>query len=554
MSTTAQLCSQSSTDLRLAGTWPGDEPGWPDHRVRMYLGIFIVLGTSMRLLRFGLKHPLWSDEAFLTFNLISRDFEQLTHPLDYQQVCPLLFLWAEKAIGQAVGFSEWTLRLLPTLASIASLFLFRHVAGRLLRGLALVIAVAFLAIAFTPIRHAGEIKPYATDFLVALGLIALAVEWLRTPHRTGFLWGLAALGPLAIGLSYPAVFVVGSVGLVLALPVCKSHSLRAIVPLAVFGVVSAGAFCWLLQRVVAAQSASVAHWMSVYWAGAFPPQAPLAFFVWLARTHTSQMFAYPGGGDHGASAITTGLVIAAIAMYLRRGSKPILALLLLPFALGMIAAALGRYPYGGSARTMQYVAPAILLMAGLGAAVLLAKLPGPHWPGLVSLLVMSTIFIVGIEMMAWDVTHPYKIFPDRTSREFARQFWRDESAGAELVCAKTDLRLPLDTVTWQGNRAANYLCYQKIYCDRLRENQQPRYDLVRESHPLRVVVFQETLSDCSAVSEWIARNGDRFELRGRRERIVNSGVVLGRLNFEERYVVYELAPGRLAMKPKDTQR
>ena len=129
------MCSQSSAELRLAGTWSGEEPDWPDHRVRKYLRIFIGLGISIRLLRFGLQHPLWSDEAFLTFNLISRDFEQLTHPLDYQQVCPLLFLWAEKAIGQAIGFSEWSLRLLPTIASIASLFLFRHVAGRLLRGL-----------------------------------------------------------------------------------------------------------------------------------------------------------------------------------------------------------------------------------------------------------------------------------------------------------------------------------------------------------------------------------------------------------------------------------
>ena len=520
----------------------------------MYLRIFIVLGIAMRLLRFGLKHPLWSDEAYLTFNLISRDIEQLTHALDYQQVCPLLFLWTERAIGQAVGFSEWSLRLLPTIASIASLFLFRHVAGRLLRGLGLVIAVAFLAISFTPIRHAGEIKPYATDFLVALGLIALAVEWLRTPDRTRFLWGLAMLGPVAIGLSYPAVFVVGSVGLVLALPVCRARSSRAMVPLAVFGVASAGEFYGLLQHVVASQCASVLHWMSVYWAGAFPPRAPMALFQWLIRTHTSQMFAYPGGGDYGASAITTGLVIAAIAVYLRRGSKPILALLLMPFALGLIAAALGRYPYGVSARTMQYVAPAILLMAGLGAAVLLARLPGPHWRQPVSLLIMGTIFIVGIGMMAWDAAHPYKILYDHTSRDFARQFWRGESAGAELICAKTDLRLPLDSLAWQGNRAASYLCYQKIYYDRFRANRRPRYDLVSESHPLRVVVFQETPGDRSTVSEWIAKHGDRFELRGRRERTVNSGVVLGRLKFEERYVVYEFAPGRLAMKPQNEQR
>jgi hypothetical protein len=546
--------SQSSVDLRLAGTWSGDDPGWPDHRVRMYSRLFIVLGISMRLLRFGLKHPLWSDEAFLTCNLINRDFEQLSHPLDYQQVCPLLFLWLEEAIGQVIGFSEWSLRLLPTIASIASLILFRHVAGRLLKGLALAIAVAFLAIAFTPIRHAGEIKPYATDFLVALGLIGLAIEWLRTPNRTAFLWGLAVLGPLAIGLSYPAVFVVGSVGLVLALPVCRSRSSGAIVPLVVFGLASAGAFYWLFWSVADSQSANVMQWMSVYWAGAFPPRAPLALIGWFVRTHTSQMFAYPGGGDYGASSLTTALVITAIVAYARRGSKPVLALLLMPFAFGLIAAELGRYPYGGSARTMQYVAPAILLMAGLGAAVLLSRLPGPRWIEPVSRLVMSTLFIVGIGMMAWDAAHPYKILYDHTSRNFARRFWREESAGSELICAKTDLRLPLDALAWQGNRAAGYLCYQKIYCNRLRENHRPRYELVSGSHPLRLVVFLETPGDRSVVSEWIAKNSDRFELLGRRERIVNSGVVLGRLKFEDRYVIYEIAPRCLATKPKSTQR
>jgi hypothetical protein len=542
--------SQSSVDLRLSGIWSGDDPGWPDHRVQMYVRMFIVLGISMRLLRFGLNHPLWSDEAFLTCNLISRDFEQLTRPLDYQQVCPILFLWAEKAIGEAIGFSEWSLRLLPTIASIASLFLFRHVAGRLLKGLALVIAVGFLAIAYTPIRHAGEIKPYATDFLVALGLITLAIEWLRAPDRTGFLWGLAALGPLAIALSYPAVFVVGSVGLVLALPVVRSRSSSAIVALIVFAVVSAGEFLWLMRRVADPQSANVMQWMSVYWANAFPPRTPLALIGWLVRTHTSQMFAYPGGGDHGASLLTSGLVVTAVVAYVRRGSKPVLALLLMPFALGLIAAALGRYPYGVSARTMQYVAPAILLMAGLGAAVLLMRLAGRHGIEPVSRLVMSTLFIVGIGMMAWDVAHPYKIFHDQTSRNFARRFWREESAGAELICGKTDLRLPLNALAWQGNRAASYLCYQKIYCDRLRENQRPRYDLVSELHPLRVVVFQETPGDQSLVSEWIANNRDRFELRGRRERTINSGAMLGRLKFEDRYIIYELAPRGLAMSQR----
>ena len=129
----------------------------------------MAMGIAMRLLRFSLHHPLWRDEAYLAWNVLDRDFAGLTRPLDYQQVCPLFFLWAEKAVIGMLGFGEWSLRIVPTVAAIAALFVFRHVAGRLLKGVALVAAVAILAIGYTPVRHGGEFKPYATDFLVALG-------------------------------------------------------------------------------------------------------------------------------------------------------------------------------------------------------------------------------------------------------------------------------------------------------------------------------------------------------------------------------------------------
>ena len=147
------------------------------------------------------------------------------------------------------------------------------------------------------------------------------------------------------------------------------------------------------------------------------------------------MFAYPAGGDLGASSLTTGLVLVAITAYLRRGSRTILALLLMPFVLGLIAAFLGRYPYGGSARTMQYVAPAIIVMAGLGAAVLLARLPRRRWREPSPRLVLAGLLAIGLGMIGWDVMHPSKTPLDRASRDFARRFWAEESSRAELLCA-----------------------------------------------------------------------------------------------------------------------
>ena len=263
---------------------------------------------------------------------------------------------------------------------------------------------------------------------------------------------------------------------------------------------------------------------------------------WLVRVHTSQMLAYPAGGDHGASTLTTGLVAAAIAAYLRRGSRTVLALLLTPFALGLIAAALGRYPYGGSARTMQYVAPSIILMAGLGAAVLIARLPRARWRKRSPRWALAAMVAVGLGMMAWDVTHPFKHPFFRGSRDLARRIWAEESAGAELLCARADLRLPLDPLRWHADRAVMYRCYQAIYSERHRAQAPPHLNRVSPTHPLRVVVFNETPGDATAVSRWIGANASRYELRARREHILNQKLCLGKRVFSDRYVIYELVP------------
>ena len=532
----------TSFDVRLSGSRTGEEPGWDDARVGRWVGLFMVLGIALRLLRFALDHPLWRDEAYLACNLLNRDYAGLTRPLDYKQVCPLLFLWLEKAVVGVLGFSEWSLRLVPTAAAIAGMIAFRHVAGRLLKGVALVIAVAILAIGYTPIRHGGEFKPYASDFLVALGLIGLAVEWVRNPGKVWPLWALAALGPVAAGFSNPSIFVAAGVGLVAAGPVLATRSTRAIAPFLVFVGATALSFLVLLEWVNGRQSEDVMPWMRVYWAGAFPPHSPWKLPVWLVRAHTSQMFAYPAGGDVGASTLTTVMVLAAVVAYLRRGSKTVLALLLAPFAMGLAAAFLGRYPYGGSARTMQYVAPSIILLAGLGTAVMLERLPRPQWRARGPVWAFSTLGAVGVGMMAWDATHPYLTRLDRDARDFARWFWTTESAGAELVCARTDLHLPLDPLVWQGDRAAVYRCHQTIYSPRHRAGTPPRLERVSKSIPLRIVVFGETRGDAAVVARWIHDNGRRFALRSRREHVLNEGLRRGKAREEDRYVVYELTP------------
>ncbi len=119
------------------------------------------LGVTIRLVRLLLVHPLWGDECYVVANLIERGYVGLLRPLDYLQVVPILFLWAELSITKLLGFSEWSLRLFPTFCAIASLFVFRHMASRLMKGLPLLLGVAIVAVSLNPIRHGGEAKPYA---------------------------------------------------------------------------------------------------------------------------------------------------------------------------------------------------------------------------------------------------------------------------------------------------------------------------------------------------------------------------------------------------------
>lgn len=499
-----------------------------------------TLGLLARLLRYAQGLPFWSDESFLATNFLGRGFLDLAKPLDNGQVAPLPFLWVERAAVLGLGFSEWSLRLFPLLCGLASVLLFAAVARRAVgSGAAWAAAVGIFAVSVHPIRHAAEVKPYASDVLAALLLLAPAIAWLERRDGSRRLWLLLGLLPPCIAFSNPAVFAAGGILIGLAVPVWRTGRAKERGALACCGLMLAGLFLAFHVGFGSSQSAGAMEGLRRYWAAGFPPLAePAKVPGWLLGALTGSVFAYPGGGARGASVATTvACLVGAIAL-IRRGRGAMVVALAAPLGLNLIAAGLERYPFGPEARLAQYAAPAICLLAGAGVGATLESIRRPRLRR--SLIVAGLAGLVACavvpQMHSW--ARPYRMPHDREARDFARTFWPELSRDAVVACAHLDFGLERPG-TWQGQRAW-YLCNQAVWSPSRRAGG-PKLDEVSDDRPLRCVLFNEDPAR-PPIAAWLARMQSDYRLRSVREIPVDSTFGDQGRTVVETWRVYEFTP------------
>ena len=510
-------------------------------RVARWLAVFLWLGLAARLIRYLLRFPLWEDECFLCVNFIDRTFAELLEPLTYHQVAPPLFLWLERSAVLTFGFSEWSLRLVPLAASIASLFLFRRLASRLLAGPALVLAFGIFAVAYPGIRYAAEAKQYATDLFAALVLLTLAAEWYSS-RKTGWLWLLAALAAPLLWLSYPGAFVVGGVSLAVGLTLLKESRAESREPkeasseprspggrlLSQLSTLNAPLVAWAAYNVavvvgfaslfivIRRQSGAELDFMSDYWQAAFPPLAtPGRLPAWLVEVHTSELLAWPVGGASGASAFTA--ILAAIGLHrlIRKQDLFWGLLLLAPAGLNLIAAALHRYPYGTHVKFSMYFGPAVCLLAGWGAAawnanVLRSRPRLARGGAIVTLALLASIAGASI---ARDVARPYKTLSDERARAFAQWFWFNAEAEGDVMLIEGHNGAPFSPdarseLSW----TAMFLCNRAIYSPSLRDDGPA--SIPGDGRSVRCLVYRDPRFEFDAVArdDWLADMRNEHEL------------------------------------------
>lgn len=407
--------------------------------------LFVSLGVLWRVVRYALGFPLWGDETYLCISILHHDYAGLLRePLEYYQVAPLGFLWAQRAAFDLFGGGEYALRIVPLVAGLLTMLIFLRLARRQLGPRAAAISVGIFACSYAPVRHAVEAKPYATDLLIAALLIWIATRWIAAPRRA--LWPLSATAVAALGVwcSFPAVFVAGGVGLTLLWVLGREGNRRAWLLWLIYNAAVVGSFAGFYAAFAQGQSArSAGSWLEDYWLESFPPTSGVGAFLWWAlKIHTGKMFAYPfGGSSFGSTGTTLFCIVGAIWM-MRSGRGRLLLLLAAPALLTFIAALLHRYPYGGDARISLYLAPAICLTAGAGAAALIERIRSQRARDAAGGAVGLLLIVVPLGGLALDMVNPYKIPEYELTRRAMRSVAERISPGDVVAIVNPELGRP----------------------------------------------------------------------------------------------------------------
>jgi hypothetical protein len=327
-------------------------------------GAFLLAGIAFRLIQFFAARSLWLDESMLALNIASRSLGALLRPLDYNQVAPPLFLWLGRLSVRLAGTNEMALRAWPMLAALLVPPVLSLLAYRWLGAAGGLITIALASLSPTLVVYANEAKPYGSDALITVALLAAALAVRDRPAASGRWCALLLCGIAGLLLSIPATFVLPAALLSLALePVVRGEKRR-----------------WLAACAIAWAATLAALYLGLYGVGARNPHQQQGY---------EQAFLFPGAGFEGRARLAlrgtvwpafagngshipnlpdwalgaTLLVLAAgLVVLARRNGRAVGVLIALPIVLVIAASALRRYPLGVP-RMMVFAAPLWILMA-----------------------------------------------------------------------------------------------------------------------------------------------------------------------------------------------
>jgi hypothetical protein len=381
--------------------------------------LFVALGLALRGYHYGRDAAMWCDEASVVLNVIDKDYGELLGPLRHSATGPPLFFFVERWAAVNLGDSTLSLRLFPFLASCAALVLLVLAARRLTPALAWPWIAFLCAFSDHLLWHAFEAKPYAGDVLVA-ALVLFAIAYARDWPLDRQLLSCAALAPLALGFSYPSCFIVAAIGIVMLGAVYREGRLLSWLLYGLFAATVMVTVLLLALGPIHHQQSDSG--MFQCWVQQFPDWSRPWRVPGLAGLRLLEAARY--ASEPIGHVLCLAALVGAVYFW-RTGQHALVALLLVPLGLNVLAYLAWRYPLGAY-RVNVYAAPALMLLMGMGIHLILewAKQRGR----LGQVLVVTVVLISAIPAIQ-HVVRPW-MRPDLAQ---AAQLIKAELQPGELV-------------------------------------------------------------------------------------------------------------------------
>lgn len=361
-------------------------------RSRTFHWSIIAFGTVLRIGQFLYNRSLTEGEAALALNIVNRSYDGLFQPLDYVQAAPVGFLLVQRFMILLFGNTEIAMRLFPLVAGILVLVLFYYVARRILTPTARTIGLIIFIVGDHLIYFASEVKQYSTDVFWTLCIILL-VLWL-IKHKTALLPVIlySLVGALSLWFSHPALFIVSACSLVIIIALIKERSWSVLSRFLIIMIVPIASFILNYQLILDAGARN--QQLIDFWQSAFMPFPPSRFkdLAWYPYVFL-RTFKFPIG----LSVYTLGLAVLSFIsgfFLMLRTKKKLLAILILPVFLTLVASAVHRYPFEG--RLILFLTPMFVIIIAEGLDFLRKGIARYHFPSSILVVVFFLAYPIGL--------------------------------------------------------------------------------------------------------------------------------------------------------------
>jgi hypothetical protein len=334
--------------------------------------IFLILaaGVLLSLAQFLYNRSLWADEVSLALNIIHKDSFDLLKPLDYVQVAPVLFLYAEKLFSTLLPNTEYGLRLFPLLCFWGAIFFFYKIIKKQQYNTAYALVFALSLFAFNPkfIYFSSEVKQYMTDVFVLLALFYFVLKNYKTEQNKYYALGI--VGGIAIFLSNVSPIILATCGLYLLYDQFFVKKSRKNVPL--FAVFAVWLFIFSLYYIFFIYNHPTREVMVEYWAnmGAFLSYHNfISFFIDKIGVMLYLLSCcWTAPPPHPLIALVLGafgiVTTAGVITLIRQKNIKTIILTFSPIVLHLLLSVFQLYPF--DMRLILYTVPCLIIICALG--------------------------------------------------------------------------------------------------------------------------------------------------------------------------------------------